>query len=447
MSTLHQLFITFTKQRTQKLFNIRIEKQERGKKMIFTSKTYLLIFICFFGAIIAQADDNHQENNELISDIDDNDVEIFVTDNNNNDNNEIKDEEQVAEQAEESNDSEEVADGHDSIEKQKADKIDESSENTMSFIRIFTGKYYEGPYNTINDHLTNNVDDDANIKTNLEAAAKLLDQEKHKFFKGFKQGLIEALEQFLSLGKVLNEENKCSRRSYAILVKNDRATKGVAHKCPNVVGDLRRIDWIVHQYSLKHAIECHLVYPDNFETKRQQVDQEMLKRVELFTLNLILKKRKKVLFFFEQKKSTENPEELISAGQTIKRVKGKDLAESIFNSVKYLAKDDENVKYLERVPNDKKTKMVVDEVNMKNLLNEYIIKPCQYYVEQFGPDIFVPLKFDIDMLEKKDRYRVDKDGDFLLGWQRYRLCNTIITKDKDAMMKDVIRVAQKQKYN
>lgn len=318
----------------------------------------------------------------------------------------------------------------------------ESYENKMDFVKIFTGKYYQGPYKTINDHLEKTVDPNADLKTNMDAVELLLKRSKSNFIGAvFKEGLIEALEQLLALRQIMSDENKCTRRSYAILFKNDQATKGAAHKSPSELGKVTRVVYIVRQYMLRHAIECRQVYPAVYEQIRASMNEDMLNRVELFTTNLIQKKRKVMLVF--DTKPTVNPGDLLTEGRTIKQVKGKDLSEATYRTIEFLAKDDENVKYLRKIPIMSEQKFKVVEEKVGDLMRDYIELPCEYYVNQMGPDVFLPAHFDEPLFEPENRYQSQEFPEFLLGSIRYRLCNSLITKDRQSLLKGLIKIANK----
>lgn len=346
---------------------------------------------------------------------------------------------------------EEVVDFEDSLvnsEDQKlATAVDESVENTMSFIKMFTGKYYEGPYKTISEYLEKSVHFEATIEESMQAVEDWYRKEKsRKFAFGFNQGLIEAMEQLLMLKDIMSDANKCSRKSYRVLVKNDRATRGVAHRPPSEIrarGMKRAVDWLVHQYEFRHASECHRIYPIVYEAKLLSMNQDLLKKVELFTTNIIQKRRKKIMFIWEQQR-TDDPMILIPTGKAIKRIKGKDIAAAVYRSIQSMASKDPNERYLRKVVNEEKGKLMINDAGLKALFDEYIIKPCEYYVQQLGPDIFVPVKFDIGLLEPYDRYQVEEVQQFFLGWIRFRFCNSILGRDKSSLMKDVARYAAKQ---
>lgn len=56
--------------------------------------------------------------------------------------------------------------------------------------------------------------------------------------------------------------------------------------------------------------------------------------------------------------------------------------------------------------------------NLPQLFIKYVIMPCDYYAQQFGPDLFDSASF---VFESRHKMAQD-EADFYFGWTRFRLC-------------------------
>lgn len=316
---------------------------------------------------------------------------------------------------------------------------DVSPENKLDFIRFFAGLYYQNSYRHINHFLVDNVESDE-IGPNLLAATKLYEKEKQDRWNIFNKHLVGALQQFISLNRIVNGE-KCTKNSYAILLKNDRATRGRTHKIPSRLGILTRVDKIIYSIAINHAIECQTVYPELFKQRYSQLDKEKVEKVETFMNDIINHLMTEKKNFFRETKKYETVEQL----QHVRSIHGKRKAQVAYDAIKLFASGDPDVKYLRKVVDEKEGILKVKKDKVVGLFTRYLVEPCEYYVRELGPNIFIPASYDIVMLEKEDRYsQDDKKSDFFLSWTRYRLCNLLIGKDKQSLISAVIKIADKE---
>lgn len=316
---------------------------------------------------------------------------------------------------------------------------DVSPDNKYEFIRIFSGLYYQKTYKLINNFLVDNVDCHADAAANLRAATQFREivRQESRWYNLYNKNLLGALEQFILLNRILRGE-KCTRNSYAILLKNDRATRGRSHQVQSKLGLLLRIERVIRQIAMDHALECKKKYPQFFEQKYAQLDKAIVEKVEAFTSNIINQLMRKKKNIFSQKKRFETPEQL----QYIKTINGQKEGQIAYNALKLFARKDRDVVYLRKVVDEKEAILKINRVKLVELFEKYLAEPCAYYVRELGPSIFIPASYDIMMFEKEDRYVQDDDNaNFLSGWIRYKICNLLIGKDKKSLIRSVVSIA------
>lgn len=322
--------------------------------------------------------------------------------------------------------------------------IEEAQDNRFTFLSLFFGKYYESVYEKINKYLVDKLEENDNTKDNMESALEWLSSlEGNSFMNG---NLIKALKQFTSLTKI-EGENMCTRNSYGILRKNDLATRGNAHKRITKLGAMRRVDKIVYEYSIQHAIDCFREYPRKFAIKRAQLDQTQLSYVEpLFDhiFQTILRPSSFLgIFSNPDRKKNVDPTEVVRDIRSLNRA---DVGEATLERMRYYARNDPDNKYLDFVNDDRSGKYIIRDDKVKELYEKYIVKPCEYYIEQLGFDILIPMRFDLQMLEPEDRYLLNNDQviDFYTGYARFRACNLLVFQDRKALARQVVKAVHKQ---
>lgn len=315
---------------------------------------------------------------------------------------------------------------------------DVPADNAFDFIRIFAGLYYQNSYKHINNYLVDNVETD-DVAANLRAASEFYEKVRVNSWNIFNKHLVGALEQFTALNRILSGE-KCNKNSYAILLKNDRATRGKTHKVRSKLDRLVKIERIIHKIALDHSIECQTVYPKLFEQKYEKMDKEKIEKVGAFTSDIMNQLMKEKKNFFRQTKKFETFEQL----QYVKSIRGKKEAQIAYDALKLFSRQDNDAKYLKKVFDDKQGKMRLNQDKVGELFEKYLVEPCAYYVRELGPDIFIPASYDVAILDKEDRYeQVDENSSFFTGWIRYKFCNLLIGRDRKSLLSSVIKIAIK----
>lgn len=307
----------------------------------------------------------------------------------------------------------------------------------FNWAKIFTGPHYQNVYSDIDKYLISHVDDE-NTAKNMAKAAEWYEELK-KSEKPSNAGLLGALEQLLSLDSI-DPINRCSAQAHSILLRNDQATHGKAHKQRTQLGHLRRIDRIVHDYLMRHAIDCMEDYPVIWRSRREEMDRKQVRLVENFMCD-ILENFTRVNGDFKKEANKRYARYVLA--KSLKSIRSKKTAELAVETLEELTRSDPDRKYLYLVLTKAGNDIEFRKDKVEGLFLKYLVQPCVYYVRELGPDVFVPASYDVSMLEEEDRFR---KGDpevlnFLLSWTRYHLCELLLTKDLKHIAGDVAREA------
>lgn len=337
-----------------------------------------------------------------------------------------------------------VAESLDHVKTFEAGKPVQLSSQPQEFrfwwVKTFTGSHHENTYSEINKYLIKHRNEDDTTK-NMALASRWYEELK-RLNSPLNKGLIEALEQFLSLD-LITPANRCNVNTYSILHSNDLATRRNAHKQASKLGQLRRIDRIVNEYSMHHAIECMPLYPMIWRSRREKMDKAQVQVVENFMAD--------VLGSFMQvnkdlKKEPNKNFARYKLAKSLTSIRDKKTAELAVDTLENLTRSDPNRKYLYPVLTENQKDLEFRKDKVQSLFLQYLVKPCEYYVKGLGPEVFVPAHYDTLMLEEGDRFNTNDQGvlNFLLGWTRFHLCEILLTKDLEHVMGDVAREAYKR---
>lgn len=113
----------------------------------------------------------------------------------------------------------------------------------------------ERQFRRINSHIIDAVESD-DIEVNINETKRWLEE----LSDSKEASLREAIESFLSLSRLVEQDIKCTKVSYEILRKNYLGTAGRSKDVVSSYVLPRRIDIIVNHYGVKHAKECHNYY-------------------------------------------------------------------------------------------------------------------------------------------------------------------------------------------
>lgn len=295
-----------------------------------------------------------------------------------------------------------------SIDVFEASKIDV---NYLRFMHVDEGRTEFGKINDLLVERTKSVDPDTNLDIVLE---QLLLDYKSKLPTNSRP--IQAKRLFLSLS-TLNKENECSRYGYLIISKNLDAMQTKVSSIKN--GDkMRRIDEILAHHIRRHIDDCKRVYLKNFDVILKSLDKDEVNRVDKLLDKAIGSLTSDENF---KDKDTNYVERLYSlaskeGGQT------NGLEPSyIHDCIRDSAKADPNNEFSQLLGDGQRGLLRVrSEKLFDKLYSEYIVKPCEYFRQKLGPNVFKPIAFDIKFGQHQIQFnRVD----FYETWLKYQLCH------------------------
>lgn len=273
------------------------------------------------------------------------------------------------------------------VEDDGSDPIFESSD------RDFTKSY-----KTISNYLTRFVPID-DIELNMKAAKDMMRIMKED--PKADDRLLAALELFISLQEA---QGKCNESGYNILFANLLATEQRGRRSQSEY----RTDRVVYQACLSHARICQSKYLTNFNSLYSKLDSTKKYRVDLFledtNLQIFMPGAKDRYMFFNT---------LVKNQQVIRSRDGTRLA---YDAINILSIGDPDQKFLKA----KKTGVNRDKVT--GLFRKYLLEPCQYYVNELGPDVYIPAIFDAMFFHRVN----EKEYRFYKSWAQFKLCEYVI---------------------
>lgn len=323
--------------------------------------------------------------------------------------------------------------------REQNDENDISPENQMDFLKIFTGLYYHRTYEQINSYLVANVES-TDAKSNFDAARQWLSELNQGMKKMMNSQLIKALQQFLSLQDVADGPLKCSKNGYAALFKNDKATGGKGRISKKELGPMKRIEWVVYQANLKHAQDCELQYPQLYAQRRASMDQAVVGAVESFVGDMIERHGDKTKL--SAVNAFYNPNDVAKEIKKLLKALNEDF---LHRTLASFARDDPDNRYLRKVVDEEKGKMVVRKDKVHELVKKYFNEPCKAYMSELGANIFIPFSYDHTMLGPEDRFSIAQPEvqDFYKGWVNYVFCYRILKGDYQSISKKISKAASK----
>lgn len=301
---------------------------------------------------------------------------------------------------------------------------------TIAFCRL---QGISAGYTKIDEYLKQAVDSD-DIEPNLEAAEKWLSQNLN-----FKSSLLtrnptEDFRMFVALKQVLGD-NKCNDESFRIMRENEMNIGDLFTKIHSGAVK-RRVDNVVWKIFEQHASNCQDVWPSLLKRKLQQVgDQKKLMRAGLLAEAILSETLSTTVL---------NSYKQLYEGFISNLLELKDLrrSQSIYQKLNEYAKDDPDAQFLHPIIEDregkKSGKKVVRTDKIRDLVDRYLVEPCSYFVEQLGPEVFIPARWDATTLPPSS-----EDIRFYKYWTDFRICE-VVTKNAKTLTKDLTRIVEKE---
>lgn len=329
------------------------------------------------------------------------------------------------------------------LKHQPIPSLEELTTNNLTFLRLLSGYYYQRTYDRINSYLVDH-EESLDVSKNMKIAANWLQELSSEPKNPLNWNLIDALEQFLALTQI-GGEKRCNRYSYSILFKNDQATYKRVRSRREKLSPKKRIEHLVHQYGLSHSIDCLYVYPRTYEEIHSKMDPLKVHYAETFISTIVQSITNSKAGVFFGKKSSDVIGNTVIDATRLRSIRSKDVGFLALDLLKSFAIDDPDLKYLGLVTDEKKGKLVVDKVGISKLVEKYFVESCEYYIQELGPDVYVPMFYDLRLLDLDDRYdSTDSDlQDFLTGSYHFKLCNSFVRDDVGYLVEEIASVVKK----
>lgn len=285
-------------------------------------------------------------------------------------------------------------------------------------------------YSKVNKYLLQAVDsEDADL--NINAAEEWLNRNSNLKKSFLTQNPTEEFRTFVALKQVLGD-NKCNEESYRIMRENELN-----------IGDLfirihsdsvkRRVDNVVWKIFEQHANSCQDVWPTILKQRLPQIeDQSKLLRAGVLAEAILLET-------LGSKVVTRSEQLYDMFIGNLLEIKDLRRSRSIHQKLIEFAKEDPDQQFLHPVIDVKTGKKGVRSDKIKDLVDRYLVEPCSYLVDQLGPAIFIPARWDATTLPPKS-----EDIQFYAYWTDFRICE-VVAKNTVTLSKDLMRVIEREK--
>lgn len=293
-------------------------------------------------------------------------------------------------------------------------------------INSLTIRSASASYARLNGYLTQNVYDD-NVDSNMGAAVRWLQELESSKQSFYIKSPVKNLKRFVALERVIGD-TKCDAEAYEIMRANEEATG--LHRMNDNGKVIRRVDKVILSIFKDHAVKCSRIYPVAYNQKREQLDATVFKRVE--NLATIVMNADRFVSTSRNMRFTIDPTNLymryIKNPPTIQAFARENI---LYDALISNARDDLSIRDAERT-DERISKPILNKTKLKSLIKEYLIEPCQQYKSRFGPDLFVPARFDARVHHEVDHSNID----YYLGWSYFTICRAVV--DDEALFYGVV---------
>lgn len=272
------------------------------------------------------------------------------------------------------------------------------------------GKELVNEFEALNERLEKKTSS-RDFAQNMKFVREFRKDDKRNIFKKNRSRTLKA-ESLLLAQETLTEETSCDAEGHEIIYQTHRALQGRPFISENVKIHHRRIDKIFLYYYRQHERICREEYPRKVRTILKTMDQLKVNRVNFFADNAI---SQFTTDSFVKNRSTPLADRLffVASAETDPQPR------YIFKILKFLLANQPEESLLESDHRAGSNEGALDkkEKRFERIFQEYLAGPCEYYEQQLGPDIFVPLSFSRELhdvnIERVDFYRV---------WARFQFC-------------------------
>lgn len=307
-------------------------------------------------------------------------------------------------------------------------------------LSLIACKKVQADYGRINRFLESKVSNDE-VGPNMEAALDLLEKVDGKPESLVPFIPIAELKKFTSLKQVL-EDNKCDGSVDQILSANEntvQARRIYYSDRRDYRSPTRRIDSVILKVAQDYAKRCEKFRLQEYLARRNNMDTKLSEQVDDIT-RFIMEKNRIDKMGDESYYEVENLFHVYVIRYSIFLLTDRNiLRRALING----AKGDPDVKYLQRdqgkLPTSGSTAELVNKI--KGLTMRYLVEPCQRFVDELGPGLFVPARHAVRVFEtdSSKRYKSFMNGaEYYLGWSQFMICQ-VIANSRSIVIHDIIK--------
>lgn len=283
----------------------------------------------------------------------------------------------------------------------------------------------QASYGRLNSYLIARVNDD-DVGSNIEAASRWLKEQSGRRLPFLSPAPVPDLEKFTALKRVI-DDTKCDQAAYEIMRANEDAVG--LNKLVTNEKVTRRVDKVMLEIFKNHAERCSTNYPIIWREKKDRLDSKVAERVA--NLARVLIERDKWLFPEDVSRQSQSLfSGYIRKPVPIARYLGSDIFKVALVSN---AENDPDFNYLRKIHDYRSRKDVVRKDKVKELVQRNMVEPCKLYGAHFGPDLFIPAKFEAKYHNKVD----DTNPNFYLDWSYFTICQAL-TENSEVVIQDII---------
>lgn len=278
----------------------------------------------------------------------------------------------------------------------------------------------EAGYNRLNKYLIEKVHSDE-AAPNMEAAIRWLQEQKDVKLPLFSTEPIRDLKKFTALQQVI-EDTGCDMSSQKIIQQNEEAVG--LYKLIEDRHVTRRVDKVMLSIFRAHARRCAQVHLAVYHKKIKQLDKSKYEKVD--NLGQMVMNMDKFYsgtdgyYFYRNYALFDRYVEKIPKVQSFVRP-------GVFHTaLESNAESDPDIKYTRRVPDEQTGRYVVHRDKLRELVREHLIEPCRYYVDELGPEIFIPERLKIPIQSKL----LDGENGFYRDWSYFMICSAVVSDER-----------------
>lgn len=271
----------------------------------------------------------------------------------------------------------------------------------QNFLHISSMRYdkkvSDSPSRAINYHLFDTVGGTGDIGAYMREAKRWYDEEVSK---SGDRKLIDTLKLFIDM----DDMKMCTEEGQNILAVNRDKARGLieADGLSTVLSE------VVDHYVEKNARECGQVYADNLHEKYNQLEESTKNNLHLFT---------------DQPKFGR-----FLHNQAFYAV-------FVVNALRSITEDNPGGEYLGKVANKREGTSECDAPKIKELLNRYLVEPCQKLIEMNSDGWLRRLELD-QLWVKQAKPEDDLVDRFSL---RYKICQELVGRERKEIEDKVIK--------